>query len=164
MLGSDVRRLVELCDVFVQYHFDGICARDTLIAIRPQQHFIIVNTLTSQSGPDETGHWILLLRSNSVLHCWDPLGWRSANNDMFLNTDLMKDIRHVMLSVRPYQPPDSTLCGAYCVFTACQLLMHIDEPISHVLSETFADDLPENEAKVVSFIHILQSQMSEQET
>lgn len=78
MKGSEIRSLIEKGDTFLLFHFDGIFACDSLISIKKQHHFVIINTAKQNH---EGIHWVLALRFNEVLEYFDPLGTHISVND-----------------------------------------------------------------------------------
>lgn len=151
MKGAEIRRLLEV-DPFVFFHYDGVFARDTLINIKKQQHFIVINT----GKQNQTGsfHWILIVRSNNTLFYCDPLGAEGNRQHFKLicqNKSLLEGISDLVISENQFQPSNSDNCGLFCVYVAYHIIRKLHQPFNHVLSKIFSDDTAENERRVIAF-------------
>ena len=162
MKGAEIRQLIER-DPFVLFHFDGVFARDSLINIHRQQHFVIANV---QKQSESGSHWIWIGRSNDTLEYCDPLGSRGNAENLQLvldNKSILKDISDLVISQDQYQPLDSVDCGLFCVYVAYHRLYRLHQPFSHVLSRIFTSDPISNEARVGEFVRQLEQQQQQQQ-
>jgi hypothetical protein len=162
MKGTELRRLLEL-DHYIRFHFDGIHASDSLITLKKQQHFVIINTAQQQQ---EGLHWVFALRSNKILEYFDPLGGgdgcgsstkhnTASGRPILANRSLLQGIADIVISEDQYQPADSENCGPFCIYLAYHRIRRLDEPFSHVLSKIFTKDPATNDARVKQFLHDL---------
>lgn len=149
MKGVDIRKLIETVPI-LEFHFDGIFARDSLISLHKQQHFAIINV---DKQNQEGSHWIYCARSNETLEYFNPLGESThAKSQLILsNSNLLKGIADVVISENQYQPSGSENCGLFCIYVAYHRLHRLNQPFSHVLSKIFSDDPSNNDATVTSF-------------
>ena len=98
----------EIANTLLHKSFGGTYALDCLPQHIPKNSSIIVNTHT-KGLPGE--HWIAVYRRGQLYKVFDPLGFYYPSKLMAY----LHERGRVEYNDVHYQPPDSTLCGHYCL-------------------------------------------------
>ncbi len=95
--------------------FDGVFAVDTLQTRTTRPRLIVCNTDPS----DRPGrHWLLFFWDGDVVEMFDSLGRDVDAYDPRITTFLRHHASGIRRTERRIQPPDTALCGHYCLYYA----------------------------------------------
>lgn len=95
--------------------FDGVYSADTICDV-PSCDLIVCNTdISTNAGK----HWIIFYRDGDKLEFFDSLGKTvEAYGSLFEKFVLDTGVQNVVTVPHRIQPPNSALCGEYCLYYA----------------------------------------------
>lgn len=111
--------------------FDGVYALDEIVHIRMRPRLIVVNTDPSWK---QGQHWLVIFfpSHSGNVELFDSLGSADRKYPAEIKRFLTKFATQIKLSRNRVQPPDTGLCGLYCLhFAACRCSNRSMEDILH---------------------------------
>jgi hypothetical protein len=148
MQGSDFQQYFDKYS-FLQKHFLGIFAIDTIPRILKNRQFCICNTDTS----DGKGiHWFCFIRtSKTTIECFDSLGVNYQKKKILQENCKFRNVTNIHFNETIFQKNDSNSCGLFTIYFIIERMFNLDIEFEELLEDIFSEDLNSNEEKVLKF-------------
>lgn len=140
MYGGQLVNIIEQ-DPIMNSTFRGLLSRDgTPVFSKKSASSFVLN---SQPAGSLEGHWVLVYKKrNGPLIFFDPLGQSPGEYSNKWLGWMKKSSARIIRNTRPVQPPQSALCGCYCLFVLFKLSHQCSfkNAMSHFSSIRFHND------------------------